>query len=169
MPFARRWRKPCLSAHSSRTTAVVRRPTASVCVCVPVQVVQCFQHAAARAALAWLSDSAVLPRQHRLNRSADIRHVLRRGRRFAISAAVISVNVRADDAPSRLAVITPKVVGNSVVRHRVARVIRHSFQAFLAQHPSNLDVVVRAQAGAHSLSLSECTDLLERAAMKASV
>ena len=169
MPFARRWRKPCRSAHSSRTTAVVRRPTASVCVCVPVQVVPCCQHAAARAALAWLSDSAVLPRQHRLNRSADIRHVLRRGRRFAISTSVISVLVRSDDLPSRLAVITPKIVGNSVARHRVARVVRHSFQMFLVKHPLNIDVVVRAQSGADQLSVSECSELLDRALAKAGV
>ena len=132
-----------------------------------MQVVPCFQHAAARAALAWLSDSAVLPRQHRLNRSADIRHVLRRGRRFAISSSVISVLVRSDDSPSRLTVITPKIVGNSVVRHRVARVIRHGFHMFLVKHPLNVDVVVRAQAGAGLLTVAECDELLNRALTKA--
>jgi ribonuclease P protein component len=134
-----------------------------------VQVVQCFQHAAARAALAWLSDSAVLPRQHRLNRSADIRHVLRRGRRFAISAAVVSVVVRSDGAPSRLAVITPKIVGNSVVRHRVARVIRHAFAEFLRDFSTNIDVVVRAQAGSDQLSRVEIEQLLSKAHVKVSV
>ena len=132
-----------------------------------MQVVQCFQHAAARAALAWLSDSAVLPRQHRLNRSADIRHVLRRGRRFAISAAVVSVVLRSDDQPSRLAVITPKIVGNSVIRHRVARVVRHAFAEFLAPNPLNLDVVVRAQAGSDQLTRVEFEQLLSKAHEKA--
>ena len=132
-----------------------------------MQAVQCFRHAAARAALAWLFDSAVLPRQHRLNTSADIRHVLRRGRRFAVSAAVVSVFLRTDLAPSRLTVITPKTVGNSVMRHRVARVVRHAGQTFLNAHPQNVDVVVRAQAGSTALSVAEVETLLNSAFLKA--
>lgn len=132
-----------------------------------MQVAPCSQHAAARAALAWLFDSAVLPRQHRLNKSADIRHVLRRGRRFAVSAAVVFVSLRTDQVPSRLTVITPKVVGNSVVRHRVARVVRHAGQSFLSVHPQNVDVVVRAQAGSAALSVAEVETLLNSAYLKA--
>ncbi len=109
----------------------------------------------------------MLPRQHRLNRTADLRRVLRRGRRFAISELVVSVEVRNDDLPSRLSVVTPKIVGNSVVRHRVARVVRHAFIPVLQQKPLNIDVVVRCQSGSETLSLMRICEVIFQAIAKA--
>ena len=107
----------------------------------------------------------MLTRAHRLNLSADIRRVLRRGRRFVLPEAV--VHVLTTPGPTKLGVITPKVVGNSVVRHSVARKIRHSFRPVLAELPTGFELVVRAQAGADTLSVEQWTDACQRAISKA--
>ena len=73
----------------------------------------------------------------------------------------------AGPGPSRLAVITPKIVGNSVVRHSVARRVRHSFLPVLNEFPEGFELVVRAQGGAADLSVSQWTDACHRAIAKA--
>lgn len=92
---------------------------------------------------------------------------MRRGRRFVIPEAVISV-LSSNDALTRIGVITPKVVGNSVVRHRVARSIRHGAAAFLSSNPQGLDIVVRAQSGSELLSVSDWERVLASAIQKVS-
>jgi ribonuclease P protein component len=109
----------------------------------------------------------VLPRQHRLNKSAELRQVLRRGRRFAIPEAVVSVTLTSQTQFTRLGLVTPKVVGNSVVRHRVARAIRHAGADLIKTHPSGFDVAVRALAGSSQLSVDQWRVLLEKALTKA--
>ena len=73
-----------------------------------------------------------------------------------------------EQGPSRLGVITPKSVGNAVARHAVARKVRHAWPSLLANHPSGLEVVVRAQTGATRLSLNDWVSKLEQAVAKAS-
>ena len=109
----------------------------------------------------------MLPRQHRLNKSAELRHVLRRGRRFAIPQAVVTVVITGVDHDSRLGLITPKVVGNSVVRHGVARAIRHAGAAVIKSSPSGFDIAVRALTGSSELSVSQWQDLIQKAINKA--
>ena len=104
----------------------------------------------------------MLPRQHRLNHSADLRHTLRRGRRFVIPEAVISVLPSALPH-TRIGLVTPKIVGNSVVRHRVARAIRHGAIEFITAHPQGFDVAIRAQSGAEALSVADWNRILEEA------
>ena len=109
----------------------------------------------------------MLPRQHRLNKSAELRHVLRRGRRFAIPQAVVTVVITGVDHDSRLGLITPKVVGNSVVRHSVARAIRHAGAAVIKTTPSGFDIAVRALAQSSELSVAQWQDLIQKAIHKA--
>ena len=109
----------------------------------------------------------MLPRQHRLNKSAELRHVLRRGRRFAIPQAVVTVVITGEGNDSRLGLITPKVVGNSVVRHGVARAIRHAGAAVIKANPSGFDIAVRALAGSSELSVAQWQDLIQKAVKKA--
>ena len=111
----------------------------------------------------------MLPRQHRLNKSAELRHVLRRGRRFAIPQAVVTIVVTNDAQVSRLGLVTPKVVGNSVVRHGVSRSIRHAGAAVIKTIPTGVDIAVRALANSHELSVSQWQDLILKAVRKAVV
>jgi ribonuclease P protein component len=105
------------------------------------------QPAAARAAHSSQSDFAVLPRQHRLNRSADLRNCFRRGRRFGVSGGSIHVLKVSTDSVTQIGVVTPKLVGNSVARHLVARRIRHAAKVVVAQQPFGFQIAIRATAG----------------------
>jgi ribonuclease P protein component len=106
-----------------------------------------FQLVAVRAAQSSQSDFAVLPRQHRLNRSADLRNCFRRGRRFGVSGGSIHILKISSDSRSQIGVVTPKLVGNSVARHLVARRIRHACKVVVTQHPFGFQIAIRATAG----------------------
>lgn len=66
----------------------------------------------------------MLPRAQRLTRSADVRAVLRRGRRRAGDLVVVHVLGRDDDGPGRLTVVASRRVGGAVQRNRAKRVLR---------------------------------------------
>jgi ribonuclease P protein component len=102
----------------------------------------------------------VLPRQHRLHLSADLRRVNRRGRRFVVSEAVLTV--LQIPKTTRVGVITPGKIGNSVTRHQIARKVRAAAAVFIEKHPVGLEVVVRAQTGAETLLVADWIDLFER-------
>jgi ribonuclease P protein component len=102
----------------------------------------------------------VLPRQHRLHLSADLRRVNRKGRRFVVSEAVFTV--LQIPKSTRIGVITPGKVGNSVIRHLIARKVRAGAANFLMKYPHGFEIVVRAQSGAESLSVADWSDLFER-------
>ncbi len=99
----------------------------------------------------------MLPRQHRLHLSADLRRVNRKGRRFVVSEAVFTVL----QIPklTRIGVITPGRVGNSVVRHQIARKVRAAAATFIEANPTGFEIVVRAQIGAEALTVAKWTEL----------
>jgi ribonuclease P protein component len=108
----------------------------------------------------------VLPRPRRVTRPEDFRAVLRRGRRAGRRRLV--VHALPGDAgtshPSRAGLVVGKVVGPSVVRHRVSRRLRHLLRDRLETLDvvaAGTDLVVRAQpaaAGATSAELAEDLD-----------
>lgn len=102
----------------------------------------------------------MLPRQHRLHLSADLRRVNRKGRRFVVSEAVFSV--LSLSKPTRVGVITPGKIGNSVTRHKVARKIRAAAAQFIEDHPTGYEIVVRAQSGSQELKVADWTELFNR-------
>ncbi|WP_261624908.1 ribonuclease P protein component [Nesterenkonia marinintestina] len=71
----------------------------------------------------------MLPREHRIIRGADFRAVMRRGARAGADTLVVSVRLaprtEQDSAAWRCGFIVSKAVGNSVVRHRTQRRLRH--------------------------------------------
>ena len=91
---------------------------------------------------------------------------MRRGRRFVLPQGVVFV-LAAPGQESRFGLITPKRVGNAVQRHAVARKIRHSWLPLIADFPSGLAIVVRAEAGATELSVDEWTEAGRGAIAKA--
>jgi ribonuclease P protein component len=85
----------------------------------------------------------MLPAKHRLRRRSDVANVLSNGRKTPAGAVVIH-SLPINNPPSEFAFVVSKKVGNSVVRHRVTRVLRH----IVAEHASKFNppqqVVVRA-------------------------
>jgi len=99
----------------------------------------------------------VLPAAARLTRSQDFGLVVRRGRRagrprLVVHALVPSSGLQTSTESSarptldmsKVGFVVSKAVGNSVVRHRVSRKLRHVVRDRLARLPEGTSLVVRA-------------------------
>jgi ribonuclease P protein component len=85
----------------------------------------------------------MLPAKYRLRRRGDVANVLANGRKTPAGVVVIHSLVK-PEAPSEFAFVVSKKVGNSVVRHRVTRVLRHIVADQLESFSPAQQVVVRA-------------------------
>jgi ribonuclease P protein component len=96
--------------------------------------------------------TCVLPASARLTGSDDFRLVTRKGRRAGRPRLVVHVITAeevaragvAASASTRIGFVVSKTVGNSVVRHRVTRRLRHLFRDRLGTVPPGCALVVRA-------------------------
>jgi ribonuclease P protein component len=91
----------------------------------------------------------VLPTGSRLTRRDEFASAVRRGRRVGRPRLVVHLLLPADapdpaDAPPRAGFVVSRAVGGSVVRHRVARRLRHLVRPRLAILPPGSRLVVRA-------------------------
>ncbi|NKQ53295.1 ribonuclease P protein component [Amycolatopsis sp. K13G38] len=101
----------------------------------------------------------MLPAAARLRRSEDFREVMRRGsragRRRLVVHALPASNPPAGSVPARAGFVVSKAVGNSVVRHRVSRRLRHLVAARLGTVPAGSSLVIRALPPAAKASSAE--------------
>lgn len=112
----------------------------------------------------------MLPAHHRLRASRDFVHVLRAGRRGS-SATVVVHALRQSDAKTqpRIGFAVSRAVGNSVVRHRVARRLRALIGPHLERLPPGTSIVVRALPKAAAATNDELSADLEQALTSAGV
>ena len=82
-----------------------------------------------------------------LKKNQDFQKVYKNGKSYANKYLVMYV-VKNDLGKNRIGISVSKKVGNSVVRHRLARLIRESFRLNGDQFQSGLDIVVIARATA---------------------
>lgn len=110
----------------------------------------------------------MLPKAHRLRRSAEFGFVVRRGRRATSKTLV--VHLAPSQVPERgLTVIAPpkvgfvvsKAVGNAVQRNRVKRQLRHAVRTRLAE-AAGQSIVIRANPAAESASYAQLVADLDR-------
>ncbi|MFI9507529.1 ribonuclease P protein component [Nocardia sp. NPDC052566] len=111
----------------------------------------------------------MLPEPYRLHHRADFSRTVRRGQRIGRRDLVVHVlthgydgsvgaSGRGDDPAvagplvrvggPRFGLIVSKAVGSAVVRHRVARRLRHMCAQLLPELPAEADIVIRALPGA---------------------
>lgn len=110
----------------------------------------------------------MLAQPHRLRSSAELRQVTRRGRRITTQHLVVHVLTRSQAQVPRAGFVVGKPVGNSVVRHRVTRQLRHLIAPLLPGMPEGTDLVVRALPGAHGADLAgELQQALAKAGLHA--
>lgn len=85
---------------------------------------------------------------HSIKKNKDFQEVYRNGKSFANKLLVMYV-IRVDRQETRIGISASKKVGNSVVRHRVTRLLRESFRLHKAVTEAGVDmvVVVRTAAG----------------------
>lgn len=85
----------------------------------------------------------MLPAKYRLRRRGDVANVLSNGRKTPAGVVVIH-SLPKSEQPSEFAFVVSKKVGNSVVRHRVTRVLRHIVADQVTSFNPAQQIVVRA-------------------------
>ena len=102
----------------------------------------------------------MLPAAHRLTSARTFRTVIRDGRRAGSRTLVVHLATAPGSQDPRVGMVVSKAVGNSVVRHRVQRRLRHLVREQLDQLPGSALLVVRANpAAATALSRELGADL----------
>ncbi|HVW43760.1 MAG TPA: ribonuclease P protein component [Amycolatopsis sp.] len=107
----------------------------------------------------------MLPAAARLRRSEDFREVMRRGSRAGRRRLVVHA-LPASNPPAhraRAGFVVSKSVGNSVVRHRVTRRLRHLVVDRLGTVPDGSSLVIRALPPAAEATSAELAADLDAA------
>ncbi|MCI8615186.1 ribonuclease P protein component [Parablautia intestinalis] len=86
-----------------------------------------------------------------LKKNIDFQHVYRNGKSYANKYLVMYV-LENNTVKNRLGISVSKKVGNSVVRHKITRLIRESYRLHENIFNSGLDIVVIARNNASSAS-----------------
>jgi ribonuclease P protein component len=86
----------------------------------------------------------MLAKGARISNSADFARVTKSGIRSSTKSLIGYLYISNINTPARCGLIINKSVGNSVMRHRVARKIRHSLYSNLNHLPNGSLFVVRA-------------------------
>lgn len=94
-----------------------------------------------------------------LKKNQDFRNVYENGKSYADKYLVMYVLENNKDI-NRLGISASKKVGNSVVRHRFARLVRESYRLHENIFNSGLDIVVVARKSAASVGFSEIESAL---------
>ncbi|MDT7546428.1 MAG: ribonuclease protein component [Actinomycetota bacterium] len=93
----------------------------------------------------------MLAAANRLRTRTDFSDVVRRGRRASRPLLTVHLLLAASGSeplPPRAGLVVSKAVGGSVVRHQVARRLRHVLRAALSALPPGARLVVRAAPAA---------------------
>ena len=94
-----------------------------------------------------------------LKKNSDFRFVYRNGKSYANKYLVMIVLGNNSDR-NRLGISVSKKVGNSVVRHRVTRLLRESYRLHENIFNSGLDIVVVARNSTSSIGFKEIESAL---------
>ncbi|MFC4376515.1 ribonuclease P protein component [Nocardia halotolerans] len=108
----------------------------------------------------------MLPEPYRLHHRAEFSRTVRRGQRIGRRDLVVHAYVHVYDefadgdsqvrvGGPRFGLIVSKAVGNAVVRHRVARRLRHMCTQVVDELGADTDVVIRALPGAATADSAE--------------
>lgn len=110
----------------------------------------------------------MLAKTARISNSADFAKATKSGLRSTTNSLVGYLHLSNSSEPARCGLIINKSVGNSVVRHHVARKIRHIIAANLTSLPTGSLFVIRALPASNTADLkSEATELISKLVKKA--
>ncbi len=94
-----------------------------------------------------------------LKKNADFQRVYREGKSYANKYLVMYV-LRKNAQNNRIGISVSKKVGNSVVRHRITRLIRESYRLNEQKFMKGLDMVIIARPGAKGKSFFDIESAL---------
>ena len=109
----------------------------------------------------------MLPKQNRLTSTKDFQNVTKTGVRVYSDIAVIYALANpTSQKNSEVGLIVSKVVGNSVVRHKVSRHIRNVVKEILETIPGNIQIVIRALPAITEKEFTEINKILSESISK---
>ncbi len=94
-----------------------------------------------------------------LKKNKDFQIVYRKGKSYANKYLVMYIYPN-DTCNNHLGISVSKKVGNSVIRHRLTRLIRESYRLQEEKFQHGLDIVVIARSGAKDKTYKEIEDAL---------
>ena len=94
-----------------------------------------------------------------LKKNSDFKNVYTHGKSYANKYLVMYMLENNQDI-NRLGISVSKKVGNSVVRHRITRLVRESYRLHENIFNSGLDIVVVARKGASTVRYAEIESAL---------
>lgn len=94
-----------------------------------------------------------------LKKNRDFQNVYRRGKSYANKYLVMYI-LKNDLGMNRIGISVSKKVGNSVVRHRLTRLIREVYRLHEEMFNNGLDIVVLARANAKSILYTDMESAL---------
>ena len=94
-----------------------------------------------------------------LKKNRDFQVVYRKGKSFANKYIIMYV-LKNDSDTNRLGISVSKKVGNSVVRHRLTRLVRESYRLQESIFQKGLDIVVICRASAKGIGYFEMESAL---------
>ena len=94
-----------------------------------------------------------------LKKNHQFQFVFRNGKSYANKYLVMYVKENGLDK-NRIGISVSKKVGNSVVRHRVTRLLRESYRLHESIFNSGLDIVIVARPGAATVGYNEVESAL---------
>ena len=103
--------------------------------------------------------SIIMQFSESLKKNCEFQYVYKNGKSYANKYLVMYV-VENNTDRNRLGISVSKKVGNSVVRHRITRLIRESYRLHENIFNSGLDIVVIARNSASEISYEETESAL---------
>ncbi len=100
------------------------------------------------------------PRHHV---GAEIRRVIRRGRRFEAGPYIVHGQQGTLSAGSRIVVIVPRRTGTHVVRNSIKRTFREAFRLTRGSWHHNWDLVVYVRYSPKTITMHGAAQVLEKA------
>lgn len=94
-----------------------------------------------------------------IKKNSDFKNIYENGRSYANKYLVMYV-LENNLKHNRLGISVSKKVGNSVIRHKLTRLIRESFRLNMNMFNSGLDIIVIARVGAKDKSYLELSSAL---------
>lgn len=95
-----------------------------------------------------------MKRFNSIKKNEEFKYVYNKGKSLANKNLVMYI-VKRDNYPCRIGISASKKVGNSIVRHRVTRLLRESFRLNEDKFTEAVDMVVVVRANAKDLSFQE--------------
>jgi ribonuclease P protein component len=95
-----------------------------------------------------------------VKKNRDFQKVFKTGRSYANKYLVMYVMKNEENAGNRIGISVSKKVGNSVVRHRVKRLIKESYRLNAVKISGSYDIVVVARQDARDRDYSEIESAL---------